>query len=143
MAGSNKSGGQSASKRLQHELKQYQDEPNPTLKSLGLKNEDDLFHWAAVMKGQPGTAYEGTSLATVRNIFWNLIVYRRPLEPLHRMPSKLPSCSTQDILCHSNLPSKRPLQDWRDLPGLAQDFLVSGIHNQLHLDRNTSVVDER
>jgi len=42
-----------------NELANYRKEPNPALESLGPVSEDDLFHWAAVLKGAEGTAYEG------------------------------------------------------------------------------------
>ena len=58
MAGSDK--GQATSKRLLKELQAYESEPNEALLRLGPLNDDDLHHWIGVMKGIPGTAYEGT-----------------------------------------------------------------------------------
>jgi peroxin-4 len=46
-------------KRLLHELQTYQSDPNEALLELGPVNDDELMHWRAVMKGVPGTAYEG------------------------------------------------------------------------------------
>lgn len=51
--------GQSAQKRLLQEVRALQDEPNPALQSLGPVGDDNLFEWKAVMRGVPGTAYEG------------------------------------------------------------------------------------
>ena len=47
-------------KRLLTELQTYQAEPNDALLELGPVDDDELMHWRAVMKGVPGTAYEGT-----------------------------------------------------------------------------------
>ena len=51
--------GQSAPKRLLHELRSYQEEPNPALVLLRPARDDDLFVWDAVLRGVPETAYEG------------------------------------------------------------------------------------
>ena len=56
--------GQTAQKRLLQELKSLQDEPNPALELLSPVGDDDLFEWKAVMKGVPGTAYEGMPALT-------------------------------------------------------------------------------
>jgi len=50
---------QSPEKRLLNELKSYQQDPNDALLSLGPVSDSDLMNWNAVMKGVPGTAYEG------------------------------------------------------------------------------------
>lgn len=50
---------QSPQKRLLNELQSYQNEPNDALLHLGPVSDDDLMHWTAVMKGVPGTVYEG------------------------------------------------------------------------------------
>jgi peroxin-4 len=42
------------------ELQTYQRDPNDELLDLGPVDED-IMHWRAVMKGVPGTAYEGAS----------------------------------------------------------------------------------
>ena len=63
---SSSSRGQSASKRLLNELRSYETDPNDALLSLGPVDDDELMHWAAVMKGVPGTAYEGTRLLALR-----------------------------------------------------------------------------
>ena len=54
---------QSPIKRLLNELQAYQSEPNNALDSLGPINDDELLHWTAVMRGVPGTAYEGIHAA--------------------------------------------------------------------------------
>lgn len=59
MASSDKA--QAASRRLLKELQAYENEPNEALLRLGPLNDNDLHHWAAVMRGITGTAYEGTS----------------------------------------------------------------------------------
>ncbi|KAL4894441.1 ubiquitin-conjugating enzyme/RWD-like protein [Aspergillus ambiguus] len=46
-------------KRLLQELKDYSSNPNEALLHLGPVNDDDLLHWEAVLKGVPGTPYEG------------------------------------------------------------------------------------
>jgi len=48
-------------KRLLTELQTYQADPNEALLELGPVDDDELLHWWAVMKGVPGTAYEGTT----------------------------------------------------------------------------------
>ncbi|KAF9736741.1 hypothetical protein PMIN06_003527 [Paraphaeosphaeria minitans] len=50
---------QSPTKRLLTELQSYQSDPNDALLELGPIDDDELMHWRAVMKGVPGTAYEG------------------------------------------------------------------------------------
>ena len=50
---------QSPTKRLLTELQSYQSDPNDALLELGPVDDDELMHWRAVMKGVPGTAYEG------------------------------------------------------------------------------------
>ncbi|KAL7773102.1 hypothetical protein CFE70_003066 [Pyrenophora teres f. teres 0-1] len=45
-------------KRLMMELQTYQNDPNDALLDLG-PADDDVMQWRAVMKGVPGTAYEG------------------------------------------------------------------------------------
>jgi len=49
----------SPTKRLLTELQSYQSDPNDALLELGPVDDDELMHWRAVMKGVPGTAYEG------------------------------------------------------------------------------------
>jgi hypothetical protein len=53
---------QSPAKRLLTELQNYQSDPNEALDRLGPVNDDELTHWNAVMRGVPGTAYEGLLL---------------------------------------------------------------------------------
>ena len=50
----------SPTKRLLTELQTYESDPNEALLELGPVNDDDLLYWRAVMKGVPGTAYEGS-----------------------------------------------------------------------------------
>jgi ubiquitin-protein ligase len=52
-------------KRLLTELKTYQSDPNEALLELGPVNDDELTSWRAVMKGVPGTAYEGRFLPCI------------------------------------------------------------------------------
>lgn len=52
----------STTQRLLRELKDYTNNPNSALLHLGPTNDDDLLHWEAVLKGVPGTPYEGISL---------------------------------------------------------------------------------
>lgn len=63
---------QSPAKRLLTELQTYQSEPNDALVELGPVSDSELTHWTAVMKGVPGTAYEGTRhsflFVSIRNI---------------------------------------------------------------------------
>lgn len=47
------------SQRLLRELKDYASSPNEALLHLGPVDEDDLLQWEAVLKGVPGTPYEG------------------------------------------------------------------------------------
>jgi len=56
---------QSPSKRLLSELRNYASDPNPALERLGPVSDDDLLHWTAVMRGAPGTPYEGMCPALV------------------------------------------------------------------------------
>ena len=49
-------------KRLLTELQTYQSNPNEALLELGPVNDDEMTSWRAVMKGVPGTAYEGRFL---------------------------------------------------------------------------------
>lgn len=51
-------------KRLLSELKNYTNNPNEVLLHLGPVDNDDLFHWEAVLKGVKGTPYEGSQLPT-------------------------------------------------------------------------------
>ncbi|KAI9868053.1 MAG: hypothetical protein M1813_006798 [Trichoglossum hirsutum] len=46
-------------KRLLNELHDYVQEPNDALLRLGPVSDEQMLHWEAVMKGVPGTAYEG------------------------------------------------------------------------------------
>lgn len=52
---------QSPVKRLLTELQNYQSDPNDALDRLGPVSDEELTHWNAVMRGVPGTAYEGWS----------------------------------------------------------------------------------
>jgi peroxin-4 len=46
-------------KRLLTELRDYKQEPNDVLLSLGPVSDDRLLRWEAVMKGAPESPYEG------------------------------------------------------------------------------------
>lgn len=48
-----------ATKRLLREMSDYSKQPNECLLHLGPVSDDDLLHWEAVLKGVPGTPYEG------------------------------------------------------------------------------------
>jgi peroxin-4 len=54
------------SQRLLRELKDYARAPNEALLHLGPVDEDDLLQWEAVLKGVPGTPYEGEQHQTLR-----------------------------------------------------------------------------
>lgn len=45
--------------RLLRELKDYSKSPNEALLHLGPVDEENLLTWEAVLKGVPGTPYEG------------------------------------------------------------------------------------
>ena len=49
----------STTQRLLRELKDYAGSPNEALQHLGPVDENDLLQWEAVLKGVPGTPYEG------------------------------------------------------------------------------------
>ena len=59
MAPSSRSPTPPSTKRLLQELKANTSEPSTVLQSLRPTSEADLLHWEAIMKGVPGTAYEG------------------------------------------------------------------------------------
>jgi len=50
---------QTSTKRLLKELSNHEREPSDALLHLSPISDDDLTRWTAVMKGVPGTAYEG------------------------------------------------------------------------------------
>ncbi|KAK2744821.1 hypothetical protein FQN57_004145 [Myotisia sp. PD_48] len=80
----------STTKRLLQELKQYSTSPNECLLHLGPVNDDDILHWEAVMKGVPGTPYQGG--------LWLLKIVLPPTYPIH--PPKI-TFSTR--ICHPNI----------------------------------------
>ncbi|KAI9680311.1 MAG: hypothetical protein M1829_001197 [Trizodia sp. TS-e1964] len=59
MASPQRAASPAAVKRLLHELEEYQHTPNDALLLLAPIHDEDLFRWGAVMKGVPGSAYEG------------------------------------------------------------------------------------
>ena len=63
--------------RLLRELKDYTKSPNEALLHLGPVDEEDLLHWEAVLKGVPGTPYEGRS----RLSFFPAMIYLRNNRP--------------------------------------------------------------
>lgn len=50
-----------ATRRLLKELAANAADPNPALDVLEPVSEEDIFTWRAVLKGAPGTPYEGMS----------------------------------------------------------------------------------
>lgn len=58
------SAGSSATKRLLHELRMHSESgPHPFLLELGPISDAQMLRWEAVMKGLPGSAYEGMQYA--------------------------------------------------------------------------------
>lgn len=56
-----------ATKRLLHELKAHATEASSdAIAHLGPESQDNLHHWTAVLKGVPGTAYEGMKVSAVQ-----------------------------------------------------------------------------
>lgn len=76
--------------RIMNELANYRKEPNPALESLGPVSEDDLFHWAAVLKGAEGTAYEGGR--------WKI-----DIKIPENYPHKAPEMKFVTSICHPNV----------------------------------------
>ncbi|PUU74545.1 ubiquitin-conjugating enzyme/RWD-like protein [Tuber borchii] len=76
--------------RIMNELVNYRKEPNPALESLGPVSEDDLFHWAAVLKGAEGTAYEGGR--------WKI-----DIKIPENYPHKAPEMKFVTSICHPNV----------------------------------------
>ena len=66
MAGSSRNA--SPIKRLMTELQTYQSNKNDVLYDLG-PTDDDVMQWRAVMKGVPGTAYEGICIHLFHPLF--------------------------------------------------------------------------
>ncbi|OCK79365.1 ubiquitin-conjugating enzyme [Lepidopterella palustris CBS 459.81] len=81
---------QTPTKRLLNELQTYQSDPNDALVELGPVSDNELTHWTAVMKGVPGTAYEGGR--------WKLDI---------RIPSNYPNAPPEvkfvTRICHPNV----------------------------------------
>jgi hypothetical protein len=139
------------------ELQTYQNDPNDALLELG-PADDDIMHWRAVMKGVPGTAYEGTSPCFIIHhsmrhdlpprisstpMNSSLTLYRRHLAPHHLNPAILPSLTPQNPLRHTNLPPKRRLQNRRNLSRPPENVLVARVHHFHHHDQYTPVAYER
>lgn len=80
---------QSPTKRLLTELQSYQSDPNDALLELGPVDDDELMHWRAVMKGVPGTAYEG--------VYPVLLIIPPPVALPLQSPIVCPSTSTVPI----------------------------------------------
>ena len=147
MAGSSRN--QSPEKRLLNELKSYQQDPNDALISLGPLSDSDLMNWTAVMKGVPGTAYEGTQ-AISNSVFLPKIVCktlnstnRRLVVPVDQNSTDVSSLPAYHRLHNPDLPSKHPLPHRRNLPRSFENKLESGIHDFIDPNRRTPVVDER
>jgi len=136
---------QSPTKRLLQELQAYQSDPNDALVQLGPVSDDELMHWAAVMKGVQGTAYEGGR--------WKLDI---------RIPSNYPLAPPEikfiTPICHPNVNFKvspspvpslllsspnNPISDRRDLPRPAQNQLEPRLHNFDDLDLHQPAPDVR
>jgi len=81
---------QTAVKRLIQELRTYEQESSEALRHLGPVREDELMHWQAVMKGIPGTAYEGGR--------WLLDIQIPPNYPLSP-----PTVRFATRICHPNI----------------------------------------
>ncbi|KAF2705919.1 ubiquitin-conjugating enzyme E2 4 [Pleomassaria siparia CBS 279.74] len=81
---------QSPIKRLLTELQTYQSDPNEALLELGPVNDDELMNWRAVMKGVPGTAYEGGR--------WLLLITIPST-----YPTTPPSIKFSTPICHPNV----------------------------------------
>lgn len=104
MAGSSRNA--SPIKRLMTELQNYQTNKNEVLYDLG-PTDDDVMQWRAVMKGVPGTAYEGNAFLPPKHIPCCLLLThttRRLLAPLHLHPSDLPTCAAYYPLHNTHLP---------------------------------------
>lgn len=107
-----------STKRLLQELKSIVEEPSPVLQSLSPASEAEILHWEAVMKGFPGTAYEGISPPPQKpnrtdyppNFSTNQPP-SRSVAPRHPHPALLPSRPTQDNLYDSDLPPECGFQD--------------------------------
>jgi hypothetical protein len=147
MSGSSRT--QSSEKRLLNELKSYQQDPNDALISLGPVSDSDLMNWSAVMKGVPGTAYEGTHATSNQLLYAEIVcktlnsTNRRRMGPVHKSSTNIPTLPPYDSLHNPNLPSKHPLPHWRNLPRPLEHKLDSRIHDFVHLNRHTPAVDER
>ncbi|PGH08848.1 hypothetical protein AJ79_05852 [Helicocarpus griseus UAMH5409] len=81
----------STTKRLIRELNDYSKSPNDALLHLGPINDNDLLRWEAVLKGVPGTPYEGGGL-------WHLTLTLPPTYPLHP-----PTITFTTRICHPNV----------------------------------------
>lgn len=68
-----------STKRLLQELKSIVEDPSPILQSLSPASEAEILHWEAVMKGFPGTAYEGNLSAPTH--FFSSSTTEPPLPP--------------------------------------------------------------
>ena len=95
------------------------EEPSPVLQSLRPASEADILHWEAVLKGVPGTAYEGShflplpkpkqnqlssNLPTDLNLsagLWHLDILIPPSYPL--APPKITFTTP---ICHPNVDFK-------------------------------------
>ncbi|KAI9665329.1 MAG: hypothetical protein M1831_001766 [Alyxoria varia] len=82
--------GQSATKRLLHELRSNEEDPNPALLFLRPVDEENVFLWEALLKGVPGTAYEEGQ--------WLLSIQIPTQYPLHP-----PSITFKTPIAHPNI----------------------------------------
>lgn len=107
------------SQRLLRELKDYSKNPNEALLHLGPVDEEDLLRWEAVLKGVPGSPYEGSYPLLLHSnlhpLTLTLTLTRRPLAPRHNNPPELPIKPAQNPLHDSNLTPEYLVHDRRDL----------------------------
>ena len=87
------------------ELQTYQRDKNEVLYDLG-PTDDDVMQWRAVMKGVPGTAYEGmyTSPKQPNAYTPTNPPPRRLLAPLHLHPIYVPPRAPDYPLHNAHLP---------------------------------------
>ena len=139
-----------STKRLLQELKSIVHDPSPILEILRPASEAEILHWEAVMKGFPGTAYEGISPLCLHPTFNPhsrippltqppLPSLSRSLAPRHPHPALLPSRPAQNHLLNAHLPPECRFQDWRNLPRSSEDVVVACVHAHVYVGGYPSV----
>ena len=139
MASQSRSPTQTATKRLLLEMRSQSQDPAPFLASLGPISDNELLDWEAVLKGVPHTSYESG--------LWKLSI-RIP----ESYPLSPPNVKFETPICHPNVQFKVGLTartdlsladtrslDWRDLLGLTEDVMVTGIHNRKYTRGNPPI----